>query len=140
MSQGQLEKLDRMLRRLRCEPNKPYGGINIIFIGDFHQLLPFGGGAKALYSTYCIHWHEWINAAVFLTNDHRFSEDRSYGELVKRFSNGTVTKEDIDLINTRLLNDGCGNGGKIELPKDTSDICYACGKNDERNSITTSIF
>ena len=140
MSISQLTKLDRMLRRLRCEPDRPYGGINIVFIGDFHQLLPFGGAKEALYNNYSIHWHQWINTAVFLINDHRFSEDRAYGKLVERVSNGTVTKEDIDLINTRLLNDGCGNGGNLELPEDTSDICYACGKNDERNSITTSMF
>ena len=49
----------------------------------------------------------------------------------QKFSNGKVTKEDIDLINTRLLNDGCGNGGNLDLPEDTSNICYACGKNKE---------
>ena len=38
------------------------------------------------------------------------------------------------------MNDGHGNGGNLELPEDTSDICYACGKNNERNSITTSSF
>ena len=42
-------------------------------------------------------------------SDHQFSEDRAYGELVKRFSNRTVTKEYIDLINTRLLNYGLRN-------------------------------
>ena len=49
MSQGQLIKLDRMLRHPRYEPIRPYGGIHLVFIGDFHQLLPFGGGANALY-------------------------------------------------------------------------------------------
>ena len=45
------------------------------------------------------------------------------------------------MINSRLLNDGCGNEGTLELPKgDTSDICYACPVNDERNPITTNIF
>ena len=102
-------------------------------------MVPFQG--DAIYSRYCIHWHQLINTAVFLRNDHRFSEDKEYGELVERFCSGTVTKEDIDKINTRLLNDGHGNGGKLELPKeDTSDVCYACARNDERNSITTSIF
>ena len=69
-SQGKLEKLDKILRYHRCETNRPNGGINIIFIGDFHQLLPFGGGAEALYNNYCIHL---INTAVFLINDHHFS-------------------------------------------------------------------
>ena len=45
------------------------------------------------------------------------------------------------MINSRLLNDDCGNGGTLELPKgDTSDICYTCPVNDEINSITTNIF
>ena len=41
-------KLDRILRLLRCELNRLYGGIRIVFIGDFHQLLPFGDGTEVL--------------------------------------------------------------------------------------------
>ena len=43
-SQQQFEKLDKRLRRLRSQLDKPYGGVNIIFIGDFHQIVPFQGG------------------------------------------------------------------------------------------------
>ena len=74
-----------------------------------------------------------------LINAHHFSEDSVYGELVKKFSNGILTNKDIDLINTRLLNNGCGNGGKLESSGDTSVICYTCRNDNERNSITTSI-
>ena len=138
-SQQQLELLDKRLRRLRSQLDKPYGGINIIFIGDFHQIVPFQG--DPLYSKYCLHWHGLINTVVFLQNDHRFKDDPEYGRLVERFSNGTATKNDIKLVNSRLLNNGKGNGGIHELPKDdTNDICYACAYNAERNSITTSIF
>ena len=41
-------KLDKMLRHLGFDPNIPYSGINIDFIGDFHQLLPFGDGTEVL--------------------------------------------------------------------------------------------
>ena len=83
-----------MLRRLGSDPNRPYGGINIVFISDFHPLLTFGGGGtEALYNNCCIHWHQWINTTVFLINDHQFYADRAYGELVKRFSNGTLQKK-----------------------------------------------
>ena len=95
-SQQQLEKLDKRLRRLRSQLDQPYGGLNIIFIGDFHQLIPISG--DAIYSNYCIHWHQLINTAIFLQNDHRFVDDPNYGKLVQQFSNGTVTKEDTDLI------------------------------------------
>ena len=62
-SQGQLERLDKRLRCLRCTSDEPYGGIHIIFIGDLHQLVPFDG--DSLYSKYCIHWHELINNSIF---------------------------------------------------------------------------
>ena len=52
-SQQQLEKLDKRLRRLRSQLDQPYGGLNIIFIGDFHQMIPISG--DAIYSNYCIH-------------------------------------------------------------------------------------
>ena len=95
----------------------------------------------AIYSKFCIHWHQLINTVVFLRTDHRFIEDPKYGELVERFCNGTVTKEDIALINSRLINDHKGNEGVIDLPNDvTSDMYCACETDAERNSITTSIF
>ena len=62
-----------MLRCLRCEANILNGGIDTVFIGDFHQLLPFGGGAEALHNNDCFHWHQLINTAVFLINNHHFS-------------------------------------------------------------------
>ena len=81
-----------------------------------------------------------INTAIFLQSDHRFVDDPEYGKLVERFSNGTVTKEDINLINSQLIDDGKGNGGNICLPNiNTSDMYYACETNAERNSITTNI-
>ena len=46
----------------------------------------------------------------------------------------------ISIFFTSLLNYGRRNGGKLELLNDTSDICYACEKNDETNLITRSIF
>ena len=67
-----------MLRHLGFDPNIPYSGINIDFIGDFHQLLPFGDGTEVLYNNHYIHWYQWINTTVFLINDHWFSKYRVY--------------------------------------------------------------
>ena len=76
-----------------------------------------------------------------LQNGHKFKDDPEYGRLVDRFSNGTVTERYIELINSRLLNDGMGDAGNRTLPKgNTLDIYYAYYSNDERNYITTNIF
>ena len=63
--QTTLEVLDKQLRQLKSEPHKPYGGVHIIFIGDFHQLVPGINGKDTIYSKHCIHWHQLINAVFF---------------------------------------------------------------------------
>ena len=136
-----LEELDKQLRQLKREPNKPYGGVHIIFVEDSHQLVLGINGKDTIYSKHCIQWHQLINTVLFLKSDHRFVDNLQCGKLVERFSNGTVTREDIQMINSRLIDDNKENGDIIHLPKeDTSDIYYTCAVNTERNSITTSIF
>ena len=67
-----------------------------------------------------------INTAIFLKNDHRFVDDP------ERFSNGTVTKEDIRIVNSQSIDGGKGNRGKVYLPKeDTSDVYYVFETNTE---------
>ena len=78
----------------------------------------------------------WLMQYFFLKSGHRFVNDPQYGRLVERFSNGTVTREDIQTINSRLIDDNKEKGDII----DTSDIYYTCAVNTEKNSITTSIF
>ena len=77
----------------------------------------------------------------FLKSDHRFVNNPQYSRLVERFNNGTVTREDIQMNNSRLIDANTGNGGNIHLPKsNTSDIHYLYAVNTSRNSITTIIF
>ena len=46
-----LYKISVQLAKAFNEPNKPFGGINIVFAGDFAQLPPVSGGeASSLYS------------------------------------------------------------------------------------------
>jgi hypothetical protein len=52
-------KLDERLREFRENHLSKYGGMNIVFAGDFSQLEPVNG--EPLYS--CpdfIQWHEWV--------------------------------------------------------------------------------
>ena len=74
-----------------------------------------------------------LSTQLFLKSDHRFVEDPEYGKLVERFYNSTVTKEDMTLINSCLINDHKGNGGIIDLPNDdTPYMYYACETNTEK--------
>ncbi len=76
------------------------------------------------------------NVAIVLNNSHRFKDDPEFGEILKRMWDGSLTKEDCNKINQRVL------GSKVHLPKVDvdADISYACWKNSERVSIHASTF
>ena len=48
--QTTLEVLDKQLRQLKSELHKPYGGVHIICIGNFHQLVSELNGKDTIYS------------------------------------------------------------------------------------------
>ena len=134
-----VEKLDRRLKNIMGRYDVAYGGISIVWSGDFHQLRPVACEKEgALYEgTKNGLFEGSINAAIFLEESHRFDDDKEYGDLLKRLWKGETTKEDIDLLNTRVV----GRNG-VTIPENDidSDIAYACPTNKQRNSISAGIF
>ena len=88
-------------------------------------MLPCGGGSPLFKGTTL--QFGAINKAISLNVSHRFEDDPSYGEIMRRFRMGLVTKEDIKTINTRFI----GNIN-VSLPPITNLRC-ACYTNAERN-------
>ena len=125
-----LIQLDRNLRQMRQQPHKIYGGMNILFAGDFHQLPPVK--ADPLYYSSFELWQGALNSFIELEGMHRFNDDPVWGERLERFRNGCPTNEDFDVINARLL-----NVVQDEIPIGTA---YACYGNKERNSIHAGLF
>ena len=83
------------MRILTREKNTMFGGCHIILVGDFFQLLPVGGGLP-LFKCNTLQFGA-INKAIFLNVSHRFESDPTYGEIMRRFRIGLVTKEDIKM-------------------------------------------
>lgn len=76
----------------------------------------------------------------FLQNDYQFNDNPKYERLVKIFSYGTATKNEVELINSWLLIDGVGNGVTQKIPKEIiTDTYYTCACKTEINSVTTII-
>ena len=132
LSEHLLVKLDNHMRKLKENVNLMYGGIHIIFVGDFFQLLPVRGGVP-LFKGNTMQFGA-INKAIFLNVSHRFEEDPGYGEIMRRFRIGLVTREDIQKINTRFI----GNSD-VSLPPITNLRC-ACWTNKERNAYSNTVF
>ena len=115
-----------------------FGGVAIVFSGDFHQLQPVGKSEEILYSLSPggQWWENAINCAIFLENSHRFKDDTVYGEIIQRMRMDQDTKEDRRKINTHTQ--VMGKENDVELPD--PDTCHACPTNKERNGITAGIF
>jgi len=130
-------KLDKNLRILTGNRDLLFGGIHIVYGGDFMQLAPVQG--TPIYSSFDdILWHQSLNAAVFLdVTNHRFKNDPNWGEILQRVQIGQPTDDDIQVMNERLLS-------KVKLPDivdcDKTKIVYGCYSNKQRNQITDACF
>ena len=131
-----LENLDAKLRRIRSRKDVIFGGMSIVFAGDFHQLQPVKVKPKDfLYSYRNNSLWDMLNSAIILENNHRF-KDKEFGEILRRMRMGEDTVEDRKKINTRVI----GTNG-VTLPDPTvGDVCYACPTNNERCAVTAGVF
>jgi len=131
-------KLDRQLKKLTGRYDMAYGGVSVVFSGDFHQLKPICAEDDVLYSDSpaASLWENTINCAIFLDNSHRFKDDPLYGELLARMRLGEDTRQDRELINSRVIN----ATSTLTIPENAPDACFACSTNKERNGVTAATF
>ena len=127
-SKDDFKELHNKLRQLKQCPHLPYGGLNIIFAGDFRQLEPVGMGKKPVYTEDCPEFKDWVNCFIELHGMHRFKDDPEWGYLLFRFRDGEMTLADIDTINERRVVDS-----QTDIP---NDIKYSTYFNRDRDSIS----
>ena len=124
-------ELDRKLRKLKSRADCAYGGLNIIFSGDFRQLEPVGYSQQPIYKEPCPQFNDWINCFIELQGMHRFKDDPEWGFLLRRFRDGLATIQDINIINSRVVTENDA------LPQ---NIRYATYFNRDRDAINAALF
>lgn len=75
----------------------PFGGIQLIFCGDFHQLPPVSND-----STFCFESLEWNNVfekEILLKKNFRQINDNTYQKILSEIRNSTITKHSESLLN-----------------------------------------
>ena len=97
----ELEQLDRSLKCLKEEPSLTYGGIHVIFCGDFHQLPPVG--APSIWEESRLLWHCVLNSFVELNGTWRFTDDPEWGAILGRMRMGLTTTEDMAVYDSRVV-------------------------------------
>ena len=134
VSKSDFQMMHKQLGKLKQEMNKKFGGLNIIFSGDFRQLEPVGRGKLPIYKDdECPYFVEWVNCYIELNGMDRFKKDVRLGKLLMRMWNGELTKEDVEFINTKVVTVHKSR----HLPK---DLRYATYFNRDRDAIDTALF
>ena len=97
MSDDIFEKLDKLGRRLRWKPNIPFGGIQIICLGDFYQLPPIN--TKFVFETDL--WEEIIETIVVLDTIYR-QKDPVFQKILNEVRVGEVSDDTDKILKSRL--------------------------------------
>jgi ATP-dependent DNA helicase PIF1 len=85
--------------------DKPFGGIQLVFTGDFGQLPPVQKNRptpRFLFEDPL--WSQLVNETVVLSRVYR-QKDKSFVDLLTRLRNNTVTNEDVARIRATVNND-----------------------------------
>jgi hypothetical protein len=127
---------------------EPFGGISIIFAGDFAQLPPVGQTklftrTKSTNEAIVFGQLLWrsVTTVVMLTQQMRQEgpENARFVELLSRLRDGRCTKEDFELLNTRFLSTALDEGSRLEW-QDTPMIVYTNAIKDAINVEATMAF
>jgi hypothetical protein len=105
-----IDAIDTILRSIRRKYNQPFGGTQVLFIGDLHQLPPVVKREeweflKEYYSSIfffdSLVLKEYVPVMVELKEIFR-QQDNTFIEILNGVRNNTLTPENFELLNSRL--------------------------------------
>ena len=100
MSVKLFEILDDIGRRIRFIPHLPFGGIQIVFSGDFHQLPPVGNKDEPETEQFCFESSKWsssIEETICLTTIFRQS-DPLYAKILNEIRVGKLYRSSFNKL------------------------------------------
>lgn len=105
MSMKIFEMLDYVGKILRKDP-RPFGGIQVIFTGDFYQLPPISNVEDPETGMFCFESVKWSKTfspdnCIQLKRVFR-QNDSTYIDILQNIRMGQITKEQIDCLSSRV--------------------------------------
>jgi len=104
-----LDAVDMFLRAKGRDPFLPFGGIQVILVGDLFQLPPVVTHQEIEYITekydspYFFAAHAYDGSFETATMNHIFrQEDENFITVLNNIRKGSVSQDDLDFINTRV--------------------------------------
>ena len=113
---GMMQQISKVLCEAKQELSLPFGGLTMIFAGDFFQLQPISKdplflrpkavshGEKTTLTNRRLGWARWnrITDVIFLKTQHRM-KDKIYRDFVRRFRTGETTSDDESYLRTQTI-------------------------------------
>ena len=105
-----LDCVDRFLRLNGPDPQSPFGGVQMIFIGDLYQLPPVVTGQEREIFRTRYPSPYFFSAEAFAALEMEFVElekvyrqsDEEFIRLLNAIRNRTVTEDDLEILNRRV--------------------------------------
>ena len=157
----QLAKIANALTKAKCaSPSVPFGGVDMIFFGDFIQFPPVKD--SPLYSAWndgkCtaekkqsginkqLGRHLWkqVNHIILLDEQMRV-QDQAYLEMLNRLREGKCLDSDVEMLNTRVVGQTVDITSIVDAPIITpgnqlvmaiNDLFVACHSQQTRVSVS----
>lgn len=104
MSKRLFELLDQIGKKIRNN-SKPFGGIQVIFSGDFYQLPPIGDHGDPDSYKFCFEspiWSETFDTQILLDKLFR-QQDDDYRSILNQIREGHIDKKSCSMLNSCLL-------------------------------------
>ena len=124
------------LKSIEARDGTVYGGINVIFCGDFYQLPPVSAGVvydpKANFGDHNLGPHLWKDYVTFteLTEVIRSKGDSAFTALCHRVRTGAQTEEDKETLRSRVV-----GYQPVRDMMDSMLICYTTKEVNEHNKL-----
>ena len=106
-----LDTIDAVLRHIKHQPNHPFGGVQVLVIGDLFQLSPVAREEewRLLQDYYSgpyffqAHVFQQLNP-IYIELDHVFRQSNiDFVEILNQVRNNTLTPQSLQMLNTRYL-------------------------------------
>lgn len=103
LSKQLFDLLDHIGKRVR-KNDKPFGGIQLVFSGDFYQLPPVGTADNPDSSSFCFesdHWKETFDFQIELKKVFR-QKDPRWIKILRQIRQGKISRRTIETLHERV--------------------------------------
>lgn len=97
-----LDLIDKIVREVKNSP-EPFGGMQVVFCGDFFQLPPIkkAGDLEVFFAYHSEAWKNLDLKVCYLSEQHRQS-DLEYLKILNEIRDASVSQETIEILKTRF--------------------------------------